>query len=98
MLGLNLSARGRHVSVMRRLALVGTLLTTVLPLGWRSSASPTPSKLKAGSRKCNPIDGATMVYVPPGTFIMGRADGAAAGVIAHRVTLAKGFWIYRTEV
>jgi len=51
--------------------------------------------------KINPRDGATMVYVPAGTFTMGGADkvNAWAGCEqpAHKVTL-KGYWIYKTEV
>ena len=44
----------------------------------------------------NPKDGAELVYVPTGTFIMG--DVAADAAPVHRVTLSRGFYLYKTEV
>jgi len=54
-----------------------------------------------GATWMRPIDGAVMVYVPEGEFLMGSsdADGKAGAdeKPAHTVTLS-GFWIDRTEV
>ncbi len=44
----------------------------------------------------NPKDGATMVYVPAGEFLMGSNDCADA-IPQHRVYL-DGYWIYKTPV
>jgi formylglycine-generating enzyme required for sulfatase activity len=42
--------------------------------------------------KVNPLDGATLVWVPPGVFTMG------AGPDAHRVTLTRGYWLAQVPV
>jgi formylglycine-generating enzyme required for sulfatase activity len=55
-----------------------------------------------GDTKVNPKDGLTYVWIPPGTFTMGCSPGdtecQADERPAHRVTIAKGFWIGKTEV
>jgi formylglycine-generating enzyme required for sulfatase activity len=48
--------------------------------------------------RVNPVDGAVMVWVPPGTFRMGSEDGADDERPVRRVRLTRGFWMYRTEV
>ena len=47
----------------------------------------------------NPIDGATIVWVPDGTFTMGSPDNVGSYIErpAHQVTLS-GYWIYKYEV
>lgn len=50
---------------------------------------------KAGEVRVNPTDGAKMVYVPPGEFIMGAATGDEQP--ATKVKL-DGYWIYEYEV
>jgi formylglycine-generating enzyme required for sulfatase activity len=47
----------------------------------------------------NPVDGAVMVYVPKGKFLMSREDKNADRDLkpAHMVYL-DAFWIYQTEV
>jgi len=49
--------------------------------------------------KNNPIDGASMVWVPGGTFTMGSAAGVGKSdeQPAHQVTLS-GYWIYQYDV
>ena len=39
-----------------------------------------------------------MAWCPPGTFTMGSGNGGANEKPAHRVTLAKGFWMAETPV
>jgi formylglycine-generating enzyme required for sulfatase activity len=46
--------------------------------------------LRAGTVSRSPVDGAEMVYVPPGMF--------RAGAGGRQVRLTRGFWLYRTEV
>lgn len=39
-----------------------------------------------------------LVYCPPGTFLMGSADGDDDEKPTHRVRITKGFWLGKTEV
>ena len=48
--------------------------------------------------KVNPIDGAEMVWVAPGSFEMGDNEGHSQERPMHRVQLTRGYWIYKTEV
>jgi formylglycine-generating enzyme required for sulfatase activity len=48
--------------------------------------------------RVNPIDGAEMVWVSPGTFRMGSGDGAEDERPMHTVRFTSGFWMYRNEV
>src|SRR5580700_9248423 len=45
--------------------------------------------------KINPIDGAIMIFIPPGDFLMG--DDSRGDNPRHVVTMS-GFWIYRDLV
>ena len=67
--------------------MIGTISTTA------SYALSTPSHL--GIHKRNPKDGADMVYVPSGKFIMGTDDFTDA--TPHAVIL-DSYWIYTTPV
>ncbi len=54
-------------------------------------------------RKIFTVKGVTfyMLYVPPGTFMMGspvKEKGHKAEEIQHEATITSGFWIGRTEV
>ncbi len=65
-----------------------------------STAVPTPTPTTeppAGAETTNWKNGAVMVYVPSGEFIMGSDSGAANESPAHTVYL-DGFWIGKTEV
>ena len=59
-------------------------------------------EIVAGTKKVNPKDGLTYVWIPPGRFTMGCSPGDgecdADEKPAHRVTITKGFWIGQTEV
>ena len=68
------------------------------PTATEEQAPPEPTQ--AGPRvEINPLDGASMVYIPAGDFIMG-SDAPSANPDerpAHTVTL-DAFWLYQTEV
>jgi len=56
---------------------------------------------KAGQRCVNPKDGAVMVWVPAGDFLMGSTDAdklAGGGEKPQRSIYLDGYWVYRTEV
>lgn len=71
-----------------------------LLLGHSSRAQFAAGK-KTGEILVNPTDGAEMVWVPEGEFLMGsKAEDKTAQdseTPQHRVTLS-GYWMYRTEV
>lgn len=69
--------------------LVAACLAVVAPA---KETSPLPRV------RVNPVDGAEMVWVPPGSFRMGANDGAEDERPIRTVRLTSGFWIYRTEV
>jgi len=56
----------------------------------------------AGTKKVNPKDGLTYVWIPPGKFQMGCSPGdtecGADEKPVHEVTLTKGFWLGQTAV
>jgi iron(II)-dependent oxidoreductase len=62
-----------------------------------TGAAPPPEESAARPR-VNPIDGAEMVWVPPGTFSMGAEAGPEDERPMREVRLTSGFWMYRTEV
>lgn len=72
-----------------------TITATLLPT---ITFTPEPT-LGIGSVLVNPVDGAEMVYVPEGEFLMGSDDEDAMDneKPMHTVFL-DGFWIYQTEV
>jgi formylglycine-generating enzyme required for sulfatase activity len=93
----------RHstVSPAATLALVATCLGTVLPAACSPPIlSPTPTYAPGQTRE-RVVDGAVMVYVPAGEFVMGSADADSTATSdekpAHTVFL-DAFWIDRTEV
>jgi sulfatase modifying factor 1 len=65
-----------------------------------STAAITPGHMK-GEVRINMKDGAEMVWVPAGEFLMGSSakDKSAAGnEIPQRKVYVDGYWIYKTEV
>ena len=58
--------------------------------------------LQAGTKKINPKDGLTYIWIPPGSFMMGCSPGdtecSEREKPAHRVEITKGFWIGETPV
>jgi formylglycine-generating enzyme required for sulfatase activity len=54
------------------------------------------------AKKVNPKDGLTYIWIAPGTFAMGCSAGDRECFdwepAPHKVTIARGFWIGRTEV
>ncbi|MBM3458623.1 MAG: formylglycine-generating enzyme family protein, partial [Armatimonadetes bacterium] len=59
---------------------------------------PPRERLRAGTVKKNPKDGAAVVWVPAGEFRMGDAAGDSDEKPVRRVRLTRGYWLYRTEV
>jgi formylglycine-generating enzyme required for sulfatase activity len=61
-----------------------------------------PAPLTTGSKRVNPKDGLTYVWIAPGTFTMGCSPGDSGCYDyekpPHLVTITKGFWIGQTEV
>jgi serine/threonine-protein kinase len=52
-----------------------------------------------GSEMINPIDGAEMVYVPPGEFLMGSGEVyALANEAPEHIVYLDSYWIYKHEV
>ncbi len=87
----------------------GERLESTIWIPTRSSPSPPiappePVKpvLRAGTTKVNPKDGLTYVWIPPGTFQMGRSPEDSACYDdekpAHEVTISSGFWMGQTVV
>jgi eukaryotic-like serine/threonine-protein kinase len=63
-----------------------------------STIAPTPTEaLGVGSTKVNEVDGAEMVYVPAGEFLMGSEVGNSDESPEHTVYLYD-YWIYKYEV
>lgn len=93
-------ADGKSVSPAERLE----FWTIVLLMGaFALWGIATPSIVSAQAKtKINPKDGATYVWIEPGTFQMGcSANDSACGADekpAHSVTMSKGFWIGQTLV
>ncbi len=58
--------------------------------------APAPPERRAGETKINEVDGAEMVWVPGGTFLMGDPDHDDEQPV-HEVVV-KGFWIYKYPV
>ena len=73
---------------------------TNTPINEAISSIPMPipaAEPIGGLELSNLMDGAVMVYVPSGEFIMGSDNGETDEVPMHTVFL-DGFWIYKTEV
>ena len=64
--------------------------------------SPSPSNLTAGSKRINPKDGLTYIWIPPGKFTMGCSPGddecQPTETDPHEVRITNGFWIGQNEV
>ena len=56
----------------------------------------TPA-FEIGTIMTNEMDGASMVYIPPGEFMMGDDEGSPGQQPAHLVSTL-GFWMYQYEV
>jgi len=58
---------------------------------------PAPAIAPVLKPKQNPIDGATMIWIPAGQFLMGSERGSNDEKPRHKVEL-DGYWIYETAV
>ncbi|MFN8484810.1 MAG: SUMF1/EgtB/PvdO family nonheme iron enzyme [Anaerolineae bacterium] len=59
--------------------------------------APKPAGPALGDRMTDP-HGVTMVYVPPGKFLMGAADITNDEKPPHEIVIAQGFWLDLTPV
>ena len=79
----------------------GMILVIVFSAACSRNAGAAPVCTEAGQTWTSPIDGATLVCVPAGEFLMGAADDDPLArddeKPQHRVYL-KAYWIDRTEV
>jgi formylglycine-generating enzyme required for sulfatase activity len=48
--------------------------------------------------KINPKDGAPMIYIPPGPFVMGDVDTLTAETNPRRTVVLSGYYIYKYDV
>lgn len=83
--------------------LAAVVSVTSVVLCCRMEASKSPGKLRQkGTVRVNARDGAQMVWVPPGRFMMGTniTDPSVSRRERplHPVSLTRGFWLYRTPV
>jgi formylglycine-generating enzyme required for sulfatase activity len=62
----------------------------------------TAVTIAAGTKKVNPKDGLTYVWIPPGRFMMGCSPGDSECYDdekpSHSVSIPRGFWMGQTEV
>jgi formylglycine-generating enzyme required for sulfatase activity len=76
-----------------------SVLVAVLSAGGSATRKP---RVVAGSKKVNPTDGLTYVWIPPGTFLMGCSPGDSLCEVneepAHQVIITKGFWFGQMPV
>lgn len=99
-LGVQSAAARRRARRLRGLGALGLLLLLLAVIwAWRRFAAPAapPRTATVGQTWTRPTDDMTLVYVPPGVFLMGAADGDPDERPVHSVTLS-GFWLDRTEV
>ena len=71
-----------------------------IPAPWAAAGGPA-SEPEAGATRVREWDGAEMVYLPAGHFLMGAADDDAEAEADERPqhwAWLDGFWIDRTEV
>ncbi len=81
------------------MGIVSLILITLIVgwrIGWLRTHSP-PLNSALGETWMRPRDRMVMIYVPPGTLLMGAADGDPDEKPVHMVEL-EGFWLDRTEV
>jgi formylglycine-generating enzyme required for sulfatase activity len=72
--------------------------TPVLTSTPETYVTPTPAPTAAPiDTKINPVDGASMAYIPAGEFQMGSDDPTMNASPVHTV-YTDSFWMYRTEV
>jgi len=84
----------------RPAAVAPTITPSVLPATRTpapSSPDGSPAGAALGDQRIRPADGMELVYVPAGSFRMGRETGTVDEKPAHTVTL-DAFWLDRTEV
>jgi len=90
-----------YKDAVRAVTLERGKLTPVSVTLEKIAAPVTPAPPQPGAVRVNPKDGAAVVYVPAGEFLMGSADAdkdvQTDEKTQHKVYL-DGYWIYQTEV
>jgi formylglycine-generating enzyme required for sulfatase activity len=78
------------------------ILVTAIFIGAAAAARAQSAKSAVGTRKINPKDGLTYVWIPPGTFRMGctgeSRECLGSELPRHSVTLTNGYWMGQTLV
>ncbi|MEI6520039.1 MAG: formylglycine-generating enzyme family protein [bacterium] len=86
---------------MNKIGLLLLIICVISSITWSVDAPPEPAKETLPATKINPKDGAEMVLVPAGEFLMGSKDDDKPAndneKPQHKVYL-DSYYIYKTEV
>jgi serine/threonine-protein kinase len=100
-----LSTGARRYLLRAALAVTSALLLAAVlswPVPYREVEDPGTRRPAPIRVRRNPRDGAEVVYVPPGQFLMSRGNSFGKALLGdgwpRPVRITHGFWIYRTEV
>jgi formylglycine-generating enzyme required for sulfatase activity len=93
----------RTISVLPIAFAAAGVLSAQQPVNAGGIPAPAPkAAVAAGTKKVNPKDGLTYVWIPPGKFQMGCSPGDAGcgddEKPAHEVAITRGFWLGQTAV
>jgi formylglycine-generating enzyme required for sulfatase activity len=90
----------RSLALCVRVLLAAALLLPLALVPLRAAdAPPAPPEPKAGDSIVSPIDGATMVFVPAGEFLMGSPNGVSiTAEQPQRKVYLDAYYIDKTEV
>ncbi len=93
---------GLYAGIARRkvAGLSNALKPAPTPTGGVAASSPQPAATPqpVGPKPVVTKRGIELLWIPPGSFIMGSADGGSNEKPAHQVTIREGFYMGRYEV
>ncbi len=75
-----------------------SVTVTFTPESTATTRPTLTATLGIGSTKINAVDGAEMVYVPAGEFLMGNDNGYSLDERPQHVVYLDSYWIYKYEV
>lgn len=110
--GIDFQITPKVESELRQAGATAELLATLREVALQGLTVGDPSKFETPRRvisapvavtvRENPKDGLKYVWIPPGTFMMGRSPGdhwcSGSEMPSHQVTITRGFWIGQTVV